>query len=73
MKENKRLRCGIYGKCLDELYYSSARKYIEKVVCVGMLMGRREEEMPASAGDLLQDLSQLHERARHNCTSELGR
>ena len=29
-----------------------------------MLTGRPEEEMPASAGDLLQDLSQLHERAR---------
>ena len=31
---------------------------------VGMLTGRPEEEMPGSAGDLLQDLSQLHERAR---------
>ena len=30
----------------------------------GMLMGRPEEEMPGSAGDMLQDLSQLHERAR---------
>ena len=30
----------------------------------GMLTGRPEEEMPASAADLLQDLSQLHERAR---------
>ena len=29
-----------------------------------MLVGRPEEEMPASADDLLQDLSQLHERAR---------
>ena len=29
-----------------------------------MLTGRPEEEMPASAGDLLQDLSQLHERAQ---------
>ena len=29
-----------------------------------MLTGRPEEEMPASGGDLLQDLSQLHERAR---------
>ena len=29
-----------------------------------MLTGCPEEEMPASAGDLLQDLSQLHERAR---------
>ena len=27
-------------------------------------MGRLEEEMPASASNLLQDLSQLHERAR---------
>ena len=30
---------------------------------VGMLTGRPVEEMPGSAGDLLQDLSQLHERA----------
>ena len=29
-----------------------------------MLTGRPEEEMPSSASDLLQDLSQLHERAR---------
>ena len=29
-----------------------------------MLTGRPEEEMPGSAGDLLQDLSQLHRRAR---------
>ncbi len=39
-------------------------KHIEKVMFAGMLMGCPEEEMPASAGDLLQDLSQLHERAR---------
>ena len=29
-----------------------------------MLTGHPEEEMPVSAGDMLQDLSQLHERAR---------
>ena len=29
-----------------------------------MLTGRPEEEMPSSAGDLLQELSQMHERAR---------
>ena len=29
VKENKRLRCRIYGKYPDELYYISARKYIE--------------------------------------------
>ena len=31
---------------------------------VGMLTGRLEEEMPGSTGDMLQELSQLHERAR---------
>ena len=29
-----------------------------------MLTGRPEEEMPGSAGNMVQDLSQLHERAR---------
>ena len=37
---------------------------LKEFLFVGMLTGRPEEEMPASAGDLLQDLSQLHERAR---------
>ena len=31
---------------------------------VGMLTGHPEEEMPGSAGDLLQELSQLHEQVR---------
>ena len=31
---------------------------------VGMLNGRPEEEMSRFSGDLLQELSQLHERAR---------
>ena len=31
---------------------------------VGMLTGRPEEEMSVSQGDLLQELSQRHERAR---------
>ena len=30
----------------------------------GMLTGRPTEEMPASAGDLLPELSQLHEQVR---------
>ena len=64
VKENKRLRRGIYGECLDELYDSSARKCIERILLVGMLTGRPEEEMPSSTGDVLQELSQLHERAR---------
>ena len=64
VKENKRRRRGIYGECLDELYDSSARKCIERIFRVGMLTGRPEEEMPSSTGDVLQELSQLHERAR---------
>ena len=31
---------------------------------VGMLTGRPAEEMPGSAGDLLSELSQLHEQVR---------
>ena len=31
---------------------------------VGMLIGRPSEEMPESAGDLLSELSQLHEQVR---------
>ena len=64
MKENRRLRRDIYGKCLKGLQYSSARRHINRIMSIGMLMGRPEEEMPRSAGDLLQDLSQLHGRAR---------
>ena len=37
---------------------------MKEFLLAGMLTGRPEEEMPSSAGDLLQDLSQLHERAR---------
>ena len=41
---------------------SSARKLADRVMFVGMLTGRPTEEMPGSTGDLLPDLSQLHER-----------
>ena len=50
-------------KCLNELWYSSARRRIDRVMSAGMLTGRPEEEMPGSAGDMLQELSQLHEQA----------
>ena len=36
---------------------------------VGMLTGRPEEEMSGSSGDLLQELSQMHERARQEMQS----
>ena len=64
VKENQRLRRGIYSKCLNDLWHSSARRRIDRVMSACMLTGRPDEEMPGSAGDMLQELSQLHERAR---------
>ena len=43
---------------------SSARKLADRVMSVGMLIGSPAEEMPGSMGDLLPELSQLHERVR---------
>ena len=64
VKENKRLRRGIFSKCLNELLKSSAKKPANRVMSAGMLTGRPAEEMPGSAGDLLPELSQLHEQVR---------
>ena len=58
VKENKRLRHGIFSKCLNELLKEPAHR----VMPAGMLTGRPIEEMTASAGDLLLELSQLHEQ-----------
>ena len=65
VKENKRLRRGIFSKCLNELLWSSAKKPANRVISVGMLTGRPAEEMPGSAGDLLP--------SSHNCTNKFGR
>ena len=43
---------------------SSTRKSTNRVMSIGMLTGRPAEEMPGSTGDLLPELSQLHERVR---------
>ena len=43
---------------------SSARKLADRVMSVGMLTGRPAEEMPGSMGDLLPELTQLHEQVR---------
>ena len=64
-KENKRLRRGIFSKCLNEpLKKGSVEKPANRVMSAGMLTGRPAEEMPGSAGDLLPELSQLHEQVR---------
>ena len=36
----------------------------DSIMSVGMLTGRPAEEMPGSAGDLLSELSHLHEQVR---------
>ena len=40
------------------------KKPTNRVMSVGMLTGRPAEEMPGSAGDLLSELSHLHEQVR---------
>ena len=45
-------------------YSSSEMKGTDRVMFVGMLTGRPEEEMSGSSGNLLQELSQMHEQAR---------
>ena len=58
VKENQRLRRGIFSKCLNEpLKKSSAGKSTNRVMSVGVLTGRPAEEMPGSTGDLLPELS----------------
>ena len=65
VKENKRLRRGIFSKCLNEpLIKGTAEKPANRVMSAGMLTGRPAEEMPGSSGDLLPELSQLHKQVR---------
>ena len=64
MKENRRLQRSIFSKYLNELLWSSAKKPANRVISVGMLTGRPAEEMLGSVGDLLPELSQLHEQVR---------
>ena len=66
VKENRRLGCGIFSKCLNEsLKKSSARKSINRAMSADMLTGQPAEEMPGSAGDLLPSYC--------NYTNEFGR
>ena len=64
VKENKRLRGGIFGMCSNLPPCNSVRKGTDRVMSVGMLTGHPEEEMSGSSGDLLQELLQIHKGAR---------
>ena len=67
VKENQRLRRGIFSKCLSEPLKkrSSARKSTNKVMSVGVLTGRPAEEMPGSRVTFFP--------SSRNCSSEFGR
>ena len=67
VKENKKLRGGIFSMWPNLPYNSSEMKGTDRVMFVGMLTGRPEEEVFGSSSDLLQGLSQMHERARQGC------
>ena len=64
VKENKRLRGGIFGMWSHLPPCSSEMKGTNRIMSVGMLTGCPEEEMSEISGDLLQELSQMHEQAR---------
>lgn len=64
VKENRRLQCGIFSMCSNEPLYSSVKKWVERIMSIGILTRRPGEEMPGSSDDLLQELSQLHEQVR---------
>ena len=64
VKENKKLRGGIFSMCLNLPLRNSAREETNKIMSVGILTGRPEEEVSESSSDLLQELSQMYECAR---------
>ena len=64
VKENKKLRGGIFSMYLNYFESSSAIGETDIVMVAGILTGRPEEEVSGSSSDLLQKLSQVHEQAR---------
>ena len=64
VKENKKLRGGIFSTW-SLLSYSSLEVTVADIaVIAGLLTNRPEEEVSRSSNDPLQELSQLHEQAR---------
>ena len=64
VKENKRLRGGIFNMWSNLPLNHSEIEGTNRVMFAGMLTGRLEEEMSKSSDDLLQELSQMHKRTR---------
>ena len=61
VKENKRLRGGIFSIPSNLPLNNSEAERADRLMATGMLTGRPEEEMSGSLSDLLQELSQVHE------------
>ena len=64
MKENKKLRGGIFSMWPLLSYNSLEVAVADIAVIAGLLTNRPEEEVSGSSNDLLQELSQLHEQAQ---------
>ena len=64
VKGNNRLHGGMFSMWSNLPSSNSEIKGTDRVMSACMLTGRPEEEMSGFSGDLLQELSQLHERAR---------
>ena len=64
VKENKKLRGGIFSMWPYLPYNSLEVKVADIAMIAGILTGRPEEEVSGSLSDLLQELSQLHKQAR---------
>ena len=64
LRENKRLHGGMFNMWPTLLYNSSEISGTDRVISVGMLTGHPEDEMSGFSGDLLQELSRIHEQAR---------
>ena len=63
VKENNRLHGGMFSMWLNLPYNSLEISGTDRVISVGMLTGRPEDEMSGLSGDLLQELSHIHEQA----------
>ena len=61
VKENKRLRGGVFSMWLNLPSNNLEIEGTDRVMTTGMLTGRPEEEMSGFLSDLLQELMQVHE------------
>ena len=67
VKENKRLRGGIFSMCSYLPPCNSARKGTNSVMSVGMMTGRPEQEVSGSSSDLLQGLPRWTSKHGRQC------